>query len=66
MDVTEQSFIIPENWDVLSKKLKTTYEHLTDADLKYEIGRQNELLASIGSRLHKKREEIIKIIDDIR
>jgi len=35
---------------------------LTDADLKFEAGKENELLERIGKRLNKKREELINII----
>jgi hypothetical protein len=64
MDTNKEAvFVIPKNWETQSKELRTTYEHLTDADLKHEPGRENELIASIGSRLHLKREEVLAIIE---
>lgn len=56
-------FTIPANWQELAKKLRVKYEFLTDADVKFEVGKENELLGCIASRLHLKREEVIKIIN---
>jgi len=66
MEITDTStaFTMPGNWEQLSKKLKDKYEHLTDADLKYEFGKENELLACIAARLHMKRDEVIAIIQE--
>jgi hypothetical protein len=35
---------------------------LTDADLKFEAGKENDLLQRVQTRLNKKREEVINII----
>ena len=56
------TFKITGNWDVQSKSLKKKFNQLTDADLKFEHGKENELLGRIENRLHKKRDEVIKII----
>jgi len=66
MDTTNEPFVIPRNWETQAKQLKVTYEHLTDADVKHEPGRENELIASIGSRLHLNRQEVIAIIEQGR
>ena len=57
-----EAFKITGNWEDQSKQLKEKYTQLTDADLKFETGKENELLARIESRLNKKREEVISII----
>lgn len=59
---TSEAFKITGNWDAQSKKLKATYSQLTDADLKFEPGKENELLSRVEHRLNKKREEVISII----
>ncbi len=56
------TFKITGNWDVQSKQLKEKFSQLTDADLKYESGKENELLSRVESRLNKKRDEVISII----
>jgi hypothetical protein len=35
---------------------------LTDSDLKFESGREDDLLERVEARLHKKRDEVIDII----
>ncbi|MFY8137616.1 MAG: hypothetical protein ACOVMR_05900 [Flavobacteriales bacterium] len=57
------SFKISENWESQAKKLKAKYSSLTDADLKFVAGKENDLLNRIGVRLNKKREEVIEILN---
>lgn len=55
-------FKIFGDWKRQADKLKEKFPQLTDADLKFEIGRESDLLKRIETRLHKKREEVINII----
>jgi len=55
-------FKITGNWDAQSKQLKAKFPKLTDADLKYEIGKETALLSRIETRLNKSNEEVIDII----
>ncbi|TCP23617.1 hypothetical protein EV195_10887 [Tenacibaculum skagerrakense] len=59
---TEESFKITGNWENQSKELKSKFSQLTDADLKFETGKENDLLKRVETRLNKKREEVINII----
>lgn len=59
---TNQVFKITGNWNEQSKQLKEKFPQLTDADLKFEEGKEEELLKRIETRLNKKREEVINII----
>lgn len=61
-----EPFKITGNWDVQSKQLKEKYSQLTDADLKFEAGKENELLNRVENKLNKKREEVINIIKKIQ
>jgi hypothetical protein len=56
------TFIMGPNWDAQARQLKSKFFALTDADLKYVPGRENELLGSVQARLHKTREEVIDIL----
>ena len=40
-------------WDAQKKELKGTHSQLTDADLSFESGKENELLGRIESRLNE-------------
>jgi len=55
-------FKIIENWAIQSKQLKEQFSQLTDEDLKFESGNESELFTKIGSRLNKKRGEVINIL----
>jgi uncharacterized protein YjbJ (UPF0337 family) len=59
---SRDAFKITGNWEAQSKQLKMKYAQLTDSDLKYEVGKENELLGRVESRLNKKRDEVIEII----
>jgi hypothetical protein len=61
-----EAFKISGNWDAHSKLLQGIYSQLTDADLKFETGKENELLGRVESRLNKKREEVINIIRNVQ
>lgn len=57
-----ENFKITGDWNVQSKNLKDKFSSLTDADLKFETGKENELLTRIETKLNKKRDEVINII----
>lgn len=61
-----ESFKISGNWSAQSKQLKEKYPQLTDADLKFEVGKEEELLARLQTRLHKNRDEVIAAIGHTR
>lgn len=55
-------FKITGDWNAQSKQLKEKFTQLTDADLKFETGKEHELLGRMESRLNKNRDEVIGII----
>jgi uncharacterized protein YjbJ (UPF0337 family) len=61
-----ESFKFTGNWENQSKQLKKDYAQLTDADLKFESGKENELLGRIEKRLNKNREEVISLIKNVK
>jgi hypothetical protein len=67
MDATQDnksgtSFTIIGDWAVQSKELRVKYSQLTDEDLKFETGKEDELLGRLEKKLGKKRDEVIGII----
>ena len=46
------------NWNELKGKLKQQYADLTDDDLLYEEGKEDELLGKIQKKIGKTREEV--------
>jgi uncharacterized protein YjbJ (UPF0337 family) len=54
---------IKGNWNVIKGKLKQEYADLTDDDLAYVEGKEDELLGRIQKRTGKTQEELQKFID---
>jgi uncharacterized protein YjbJ (UPF0337 family) len=49
-------------WNELKGKAKQQYAELTDDDLKYEEGQDDELLGRIQKRLGKTKDEVVEWI----
>ncbi len=57
-----EAFKITGDWAVQAAKLKTKFNQLTDADLKYEDGKESDLINRISLKLNKKHDEIMDLI----
>lgn len=51
------------NWNQIKGKLKSTYGELTDDDLRYSEGKEDELIGHIQERTGKTKEQIKEVID---
>ena len=60
------NFKIEGDWKNQSKNLKTKFSQLTDEDLKFEVGKENDLLNRVGTRLNKNKEEVISILKETK
>ena len=56
---------IEGNWTITKGKLKQKFARLTDNDLLFLDGKQDEMLGRLQSRLGKTKDEIMKIISDL-
>lgn len=56
---------IKGNWNVIKGKVKTKFAELTDDDLTYIEGKEDELLGRIQKRTGKAKEEIKSFIDSL-
>ena len=52
------------NWNIVKGKLKEAYADLTDDDLMYEEGQEDELYGRIQTRIGKGKDEVKKMIDN--
>lgn len=52
------------NWNVTKGKLKQKYAQLTDNDLEYAEGREEELIGRIQKKVGASRDEIERFFDD--
>ncbi|MFA9186661.1 CsbD family protein [Flavobacterium sp. FBOR7N2.3] len=55
---------IKGNWNELKGKLKQKYADLTDDDLLYEEGKEDELFGRLQQKIGKTKEEITKWYND--
>jgi uncharacterized protein YjbJ (UPF0337 family) len=53
------------NWNELKGKLKAQYGELTDDDLAYQQGKEEELIGRIQKRIGESKDEVKRIIDNI-
>jgi len=52
------------NWNITKGKLKQKWASLTDNDLRFEEGKEDELFGRIQKRTGETREAIEKAIDE--
>jgi uncharacterized protein YjbJ (UPF0337 family) len=53
------------NWNIAKGKLKQKWANLTDDDLKFEEGHQDELIGRIQRRTGQTREQVEKAVDEV-
>jgi uncharacterized protein YjbJ (UPF0337 family) len=52
------------NWNVIKGKLKQKFASLTDDDLRYVEGKEDELIGRIQKRTGKTKEQVEALVDD--
>lgn len=52
------------NWNILKGRLKKSFASLTDDDLTYEEGQEDELWGRIQKKTGKTRDEVKKWLDE--
>ncbi|MEO6452541.1 MAG: CsbD family protein [Ginsengibacter sp.] len=53
------------SWNETKGKMKQAYGDLTDDDLKYEEGKDDEFVGHLQTKLGKTKDEIVKWIDSL-
>ncbi|MET0946788.1 CsbD family protein [Flavobacterium sp. LAR06] len=56
---------IKGNWNEMKGKLKQQYAELTDDDLMYAEGKEDEMYGKLQQKLGKTKEEVQQIISDL-
>jgi len=49
-------------WDKKKEKLKQKFPFITDADLSYREGKEQEMIEMLGNKLGKSKQELLTII----
>jgi uncharacterized protein YjbJ (UPF0337 family) len=53
------------NWNQIKGKLKEEYGELTDDDLQYQEGKEDQMIGHLQEKLGKSKDEVKSIIDRI-
>ena len=56
---------LKKNWHDTKEKLKVKFSRLTDSDLLFVEGKQEDIVKKLQIKLGKSKEEILKIISTI-
>ncbi|HAH26225.1 MAG TPA: general stress protein CsbD [Prolixibacteraceae bacterium] len=59
------STLVKGNWDELKGKLKQKFANLTDNDLMFAEGKEEELYGRLQTKLGKTNEEVRRIISEL-
>jgi uncharacterized protein YjbJ (UPF0337 family) len=59
------STVIKGNWNELKGKLKQNYGNLTDDDLIYAEGKEDEMVGKLQKKLGKSKDEINRLLADL-
>ena len=62
----ETKLKIKENWTALKKELKQKYVALTDSELTFQDGREDELVATISKKVGKTKDEVSNVIKELQ
>ena len=60
------SLVMHGSWDDVKGQLKQNYAELTEDDLTYAEGKEDELFGRLQVKLGKTKEDIVSLIDNIR
>jgi hypothetical protein len=52
-------------WDIKKEKLKLMYPDITEEDLKYPEGKEQEMIEMLGNKLGKSKQELLSIIVEL-
>jgi uncharacterized protein YjbJ (UPF0337 family) len=63
--MNSSEFKIRGNWNELKGKIKQQYANLTDDDLQYEEGKDDELVGRIQQKIGKTKDEVIRWIQSL-
>jgi len=64
LGIDMNTFQLEGSWNVIRGKLKRQYAGLTDEDLRYAGGKEEELIRRIQQRTGRAKEEIEEVLDN--
>lgn len=65
MDTTSSKLKLKGTWNETKGKIKKAYASITEDDLLYEEGRENELLGKLQQKTGKTKEQVKEWIENL-
>ncbi|MFD1188900.1 YtxH domain-containing protein [Pontibacter rugosus] len=62
----EFDLVMHGSWSDVKSQLRRNYDDLTDEDLDYKEGGESDLLERLQTKLGKTRDEIVRMISDLK
>ncbi|WP_439880177.1 YtxH domain-containing protein [Pontibacter sp. MBLB2868] len=62
----DDQLVMHGSWEDVKGQLRQNYEELTEEDLSYQQGSEHELLDRIQRRLGKTKDEVIRLLSELR
>lgn len=60
------TFKIEGNWNEQARELQKEFSELSDSDLEFQEGKEEELLKRVEVKLNKSRQEVIELIAKVQ
>ena len=64
--MNSKEFKLKGNWNELKGKIKQQYGELTDDDLVYEEGKDDELVGRIQKKIGKTKDQVVEWIQSLQ
>jgi gas vesicle protein len=62
----DEQLVMHGSWEDVKRQLSANYAELTEEDLDYNHGGENELLGRLQTRLNKTKDEVVKLLSDLK
>lgn len=63
--MTNSTLSIGSDWENVKSKIKETNVSITDEDLEYKEGQEDELLERLAKKMNRSREEVRAFIESV-
>ena len=62
----DDQLVMHGSWEDVKRQLSANYAELTEDDLAYNKGSEHELLGRLQARLNKTKDEVLKLLSDLK
>ena len=62
----DDQLVMHGSWEDVKRQLRQNYNELTEEDLSYQQGGENELLNRLQARLNKTKDEVLRLLSELK